>query len=215
MSLQLPKLPGASPHPIRHSAKITPRERAQAALQKVGLHPSAPTSSLFDTRVTAPRGCCILLWRIGSAWHSLLLFRGNHSNGPVRTSFGRSNCNCIQGSTISANASTTVAERLECLPPTKTNRVQPPAGSLRIFASESYWMTSLLGRFSRGYLVFPSPCIPALLHSHIISPSSALKTSLSLDEGMSDGRRSILAQTRNRNLVGWQLSTRPVKMRER
>ncbi|KAJ8893643.1 hypothetical protein PR048_006243 [Dryococelus australis] len=36
----------------------------------------------------------------------------------------------------------------------------------------------LVRGFSRGSPVSPRPCIPVLLHSHLISPSSALKTSL-------------------------------------
>ncbi|KAJ8873468.1 hypothetical protein PR048_024286 [Dryococelus australis] len=71
-----------------------------------------------------------------------------------------------------------VTEWLDYSPPTKANRVQSPAGSLRIFASgnrtgQCCWSVGFLG-ISR----FPRPCIPALLHSHLLSPSSALKTSL-------------------------------------
>ncbi|KAJ8897533.1 hypothetical protein PR048_002880 [Dryococelus australis] len=72
-----------------------------------------------------------------------------------------------------------VAEWLDCLPPTKVNRVQSPAGSLSDFLKwESCQTMPLVGRFSRGSPVFPLPCIPELFHSHLIPPSSALKTSL-------------------------------------
>ncbi|KAJ8890641.1 hypothetical protein PR048_010150 [Dryococelus australis] len=63
-----------------------------------------------------------------------------------------------------------VAERLDCSPLNKANRVQSPAGSFLIFASSR----RVYSRISR----FPRPCIPAPLHSHLISHSSALKTSL-------------------------------------
>ncbi|KAJ8867893.1 hypothetical protein PR048_031698 [Dryococelus australis] len=44
-----------------------------------------------------------------------------------------------------------VAERLACLPPTKANRVQYPAGSLPDFRMwESCWTMPLVGGFSRG-----------------------------------------------------------------
>ncbi|KAJ8882652.1 hypothetical protein PR048_014464 [Dryococelus australis] len=58
-----------------------------------------------------------------------------------------------------------VAERLDCSPQTKENRVQPPAGD-----ASGRWVFSGISRF-------PRPCIPALLQSHLISPSPALKTS--------------------------------------
>ncbi|KAJ8897176.1 hypothetical protein PR048_002522 [Dryococelus australis] len=72
----------------------------------------------------------------------------------------------------------TVAERLDCSPPTRANRAQSPAGSLLDFRKwESCRTMPLVGGFSRGY-----PCPPtlhsALLHSNFISHSSVLKTSL-------------------------------------
>ncbi|KAJ8891030.1 hypothetical protein PR048_010539 [Dryococelus australis] len=73
----------------------------------------------------------------------------------------------------------TVAERLDCSPPTKAKRVQSPRPvHYRIFRTwESYWTMSLAGGFSRGSPVSPhfhsgnAPYSPQ-------SPSSALKTSL-------------------------------------
>ncbi|KAJ8890059.1 hypothetical protein PR048_009565 [Dryococelus australis] len=63
-----------------------------------------------------------------------------------------------------------VAERLACSHPTKANRAQFPAKSFQIFASGNragrcHWSAGFLGdlRLSR-------PCIPALLHSHLIPP---------------------------------------------
>ncbi|KAJ8881220.1 hypothetical protein PR048_017694 [Dryococelus australis] len=70
----------------------------------------------------------------------------------------------------------TVAERLDCSPSTKANRVQSPAGSLRKW--ESCRTMLLVGGFSLGSPVFLRPCISALLHTHLTSPSSALNTSL-------------------------------------
>ncbi|KAJ8882728.1 hypothetical protein PR048_014541 [Dryococelus australis] len=72
----------------------------------------------------------------------------------------------------------TVAERLDCLPPTKANRVQSPAGPLRIFTSgrragRRRWSTGFLRDLS-----FPSPFFPVLLGTHFISPVSALNNSL-------------------------------------
>ncbi|KAJ8898324.1 hypothetical protein PR048_003684 [Dryococelus australis] len=53
-----------------------------------------------------------------------------------------------------------VAERLACSLPTKAIRVQSPAGSLRISACGN----------RAGRCRFPSPFIPALLHSHLNHP---------------------------------------------
>ncbi|KAJ8869919.1 hypothetical protein PR048_028929 [Dryococelus australis] len=66
-----------------------------------------------------------------------------------------------------------VAERLDCLSPTKVNRVQSPAGSLWIFTSGNRDR-----RVFSGISRFPRSFIPALLHTHFTSPPSALKTSL-------------------------------------
>ncbi|KAJ8882340.1 hypothetical protein PR048_014142 [Dryococelus australis] len=51
-------------------------------------------------------------------------------------------------------------------------------GSLADFRMWESCLTMLVGGFSRGSPVFPRPCIPTLLHSNLISPSSALKTSM-------------------------------------
>ncbi|KAJ8867840.1 hypothetical protein PR048_031645, partial [Dryococelus australis] len=72
----------------------------------------------------------------------------------------------------------TVAERLDCSPPAKANRVQSLTGSLRIFASGNRagrcrWSAVFLG-ISR----FPRPFTPTLVHTHLTSPSSVLKTSM-------------------------------------
>ncbi|KAJ8891945.1 hypothetical protein PR048_004505 [Dryococelus australis] len=60
----------------------------------------------------------------------------------------------------------TVAERLVYSPPTKVNRqvaiVPDDAAGRRVFS---------------GISRFPRPCIPTLLHTHLASPSSALRTS--------------------------------------
>ncbi|KAJ8893541.1 hypothetical protein PR048_006139 [Dryococelus australis] len=72
-----------------------------------------------------------------------------------------------------------VAERLDYSPPTKANRVQSSAGSLPDFRKwESCRTIPLVGGFSRGSPVSSRPCIPALVHSRLIPPSSALKISL-------------------------------------
>ncbi|KAJ8871183.1 hypothetical protein PR048_027489 [Dryococelus australis] len=64
----------------------------------------------------------------------------------------------------------TVAERLDCFPPTKANRIQCAAGSLRIFRKwKSCRTMPLIGGFSRGSPV-PRPFIPALLHTHLNYP---------------------------------------------
>ncbi|KAJ8867564.1 hypothetical protein PR048_031366 [Dryococelus australis] len=52
-----------------------------------------------------------------------------------------------------------------------------PAGSLPDL-SGSFLTMPLVGGFSRGSPPFPRPFIPALLHTHLASPSSALKASL-------------------------------------
>ncbi|KAJ8867967.1 hypothetical protein PR048_031776 [Dryococelus australis] len=73
----------------------------------------------------------------------------------------------------SSGRGATVAERLYCSPPTNANRVQSAVGSLHIFAIGNHAV-----RVLTGICRFPRPCIPVLLHSHLISPSSALKTSM-------------------------------------
>ncbi|KAJ8891091.1 hypothetical protein PR048_010601 [Dryococelus australis] len=60
-----------------------------------------------------------------------------------------------------------VAERLDCSLPTKANRIQLPP----VYAADR--------RVFSGISRFPHPCIPALLHSRLISPSSTLKNLLS------------------------------------
>ncbi|KAJ8884288.1 hypothetical protein PR048_016145 [Dryococelus australis] len=70
-----------------------------------------------------------------------------------------------------------VAEWLDCSPPIKTNWVQSPAGSLPDFLLwESCWMMLLVSGFSQGSPISPRLIIPALLHTHLASPSLALKT---------------------------------------
>ncbi|KAJ8893718.1 hypothetical protein PR048_006318 [Dryococelus australis] len=60
----------------------------------------------------------------------------------------------------------------------QANRVRFPPGSLSDFRMwESCWPMPLVGGFSWG-LRFPHPFIPTLLHTHLISPASALKTSM-------------------------------------
>ncbi|KAJ8885392.1 hypothetical protein PR048_011589 [Dryococelus australis] len=71
-----------------------------------------------------------------------------------------------------------VADLLARSPPTKANPVQSPAGSLPDFCKwESCWTMPLVGGFSWGSPVAPA-FIPVLLHAHLASPPSALKTSL-------------------------------------
>ncbi|KAJ8885969.1 hypothetical protein PR048_012175 [Dryococelus australis] len=72
-----------------------------------------------------------------------------------------------------------VTERLYCLFPTEANRVRFQAGLLPDFRMwESFRTMTVVDGFSRGSPVSPHPCIPVLLHYPLISPSSALKTSL-------------------------------------
>ncbi|KAJ8871161.1 hypothetical protein PR048_027466 [Dryococelus australis] len=95
----------------------------------------------------------------------------------------------------------TVAERLACLPPTKANRVQSPAGSLRMFACGN---RAGRCRWSAGFfgdLPFPPPfhsgAAPYLNHPHRISrprwqepPKSlhSFKTSRSSEEWIPEER---------------------------
>ncbi|KAJ8892073.1 hypothetical protein PR048_004649 [Dryococelus australis] len=55
----------------------------------------------------------------------------------------------------------TVAKRLACSPPIKSNRVQSPVGSPGFLTWES------CRRVFSGISSFPSPFIPAFLHTHI------------------------------------------------
>ncbi|KAJ8882764.1 hypothetical protein PR048_014577 [Dryococelus australis] len=83
-----------------------------------------------------------------------------------------------------------------------------PGGTVPDFRTWELCRTmSLVGGFSRGSPVSHSPCIPALLHAHLASPSSALKNSMlratqisSLTLAHSQGRwlQSLQAQSLNR-----------------
>ncbi|KAJ8867940.1 hypothetical protein PR048_031749 [Dryococelus australis] len=73
----------------------------------------------------------------------------------------------------------TVAERLDCSPPTKANLVQSPAGSLPGFLQEGIVPVDAAGwRVFLGISRSPHPFIPVLLHTHLTSPFSALETSM-------------------------------------
>ncbi|KAJ8872807.1 hypothetical protein PR048_026423 [Dryococelus australis] len=88
-----------------------------------------------------------------------------------------------------------VAERLDCSPHNMASRVHSPAGSLPDFHMCELCRTRpLVGLFSRGSPHFPRSFITALLHTHIPSPSSALKTSHSLLSRV--GERTIQSQGR-------------------
>ncbi|KAJ8898434.1 hypothetical protein PR048_003794 [Dryococelus australis] len=81
--------------------------------------------------------------------------------------------------TKQATCQNSVAERLACSPPTSANRVRSPVESLPDFSQVGIVPYDAAGRrvFS-AISRFPRPCISALLRSHLISPSSALNTSL-------------------------------------
>ncbi|KAJ8866573.1 hypothetical protein PR048_032432 [Dryococelus australis] len=79
--------------------------------------------------------------------------------------------------TATCLAGAAVAERLDCSPP-KLNRAQSPAGSLPDFRRwESRRTMPLVARVFSGIFRFSRTCIPAPLHAHLISQSSALETS--------------------------------------
>ncbi|KAJ8894970.1 hypothetical protein PR048_000278 [Dryococelus australis] len=72
-----------------------------------------------------------------------------------------------------------VVGRLDCLLPTKANKAQTPGRVIPRFSQVETVPDDAAGQWVfSGICSFPLPCISALLHSHIISPSSALKTSL-------------------------------------
>ncbi|KAJ8871200.1 hypothetical protein PR048_027506 [Dryococelus australis] len=71
-----------------------------------------------------------------------------------------------------------VAERLDCSPPTKVNRVQSLAGHSGFSQVGIIPDDATCRRVSSWISRFPRPFNSPLLHSHLISPSSALKTSL-------------------------------------
>ncbi|KAJ8870495.1 hypothetical protein PR048_029518 [Dryococelus australis] len=83
-----------------------------------------------------------------------------------------------------AGTGATVVEWLDCLPPTKANRVQSPAGFTPEFRKWEPWRTMPpVGAFSWGWRV--SPVSPALSFRRcskldLTSPSSALNTSMVL-----------------------------------
>ncbi|KAJ8878807.1 hypothetical protein PR048_019393 [Dryococelus australis] len=69
------------------------------------------------------------------------------------------------GRDVKPTLGATVAERLDCSPPTKTKRVQSPVGSLPDFRKweSSCRMMPLAGGLSRGSPISPRPYFPALL----------------------------------------------------
>ncbi|KAJ8865849.1 hypothetical protein PR048_033371 [Dryococelus australis] len=69
-----------------------------------------------------------------------------------------------------------VAERLTCSPPTGFNPQLGHSPDIRTW--DSCRTMPLVGGFSRGYPISHRSFIPELLHTHLASPSSALKTSL-------------------------------------
>ncbi|KAJ8865763.1 hypothetical protein PR048_033285 [Dryococelus australis] len=73
----------------------------------------------------------------------------------------------------------TVVQWLDYLPPTYVNRILFLAESLPVFGMrQSHRTMPLVCVFSRGSPVFPYACIPALLHTHLALPPSALETSM-------------------------------------
>ncbi|KAJ8866094.1 hypothetical protein PR048_033618 [Dryococelus australis] len=77
----------------------------------------------------------------------------------------------LQGADCPASYEAAVAERLDCSPPTRANRVQSLAGSLPHFhMRESCRTMPLVCGFSRRSHVYPLPLIQALLHTHLASP---------------------------------------------
>ncbi|KAJ8888090.1 hypothetical protein PR048_007577 [Dryococelus australis] len=71
----------------------------------------------------------------------------------------------------------TVAERLDCSPPTKANRVQSPAESIPDFRDKGTVPDDFAGsRVFSGISRFLCSCIPVLLHPHLFSISSAPKS---------------------------------------
>ncbi|KAJ8895195.1 hypothetical protein PR048_000520 [Dryococelus australis] len=73
---------------------------------------------------------------------------------------------------------TSTQERKSLSPVIGPQTATSPAGSLPDLRKwESCRTMPLVGRFSRGRFSFPRPCIPVLLHPHLFSSSSALKTS--------------------------------------
>ncbi|KAJ8873638.1 hypothetical protein PR048_024460 [Dryococelus australis] len=72
----------------------------------------------------------------------------------------------------------TVAERLVCSPPTKVNLVRSPAGSPDFRKWEWRRTIPLVGGFSRGSSISPTPPHSGAAPHSLQSPSSAFKTSL-------------------------------------
>ncbi|KAJ8867250.1 hypothetical protein PR048_031049 [Dryococelus australis] len=64
----------------------------------------------------------------------------------------------------------TVAERLNCSPPTKVTRIQSPAGSLRPFACGNPAEDAVGRRVFLGFSRLPRLFIPTLLHTHLNHP---------------------------------------------
>ncbi|KAJ8883147.1 hypothetical protein PR048_014987 [Dryococelus australis] len=86
-------------------------------------------------------------------------------------------------------------KRLDCSPPTKANRVQGPAGSLRIFASGNRagrcrWLTDLLGDLPfHSALTFRRSSILTSFHSHRLS-RPRWRTPYTYEEGNHARRRA-------------------------
>ncbi|KAJ8895579.1 hypothetical protein PR048_000915 [Dryococelus australis] len=74
---------------------------------------------------------------------------------------------------FSCNVGVAVAERFDCSPPNNPDQVTPRFSKLGIVPDDAAGRRVFLG-ISR----FPHPFTPALLHTHFIAPSSALRTLL-------------------------------------
>ncbi|KAJ8870068.1 hypothetical protein PR048_029079 [Dryococelus australis] len=149
-----------SMRPILQAAQITPLTNLYTDISGDSspflLQPFHELSNGFWPRLTSP--------------HPAIQF--------VPKMFYRVEVGALGGPVQSANIAVGVPLH-NCSPPANANRIQSATGSLPGFAQLGIVSNDAADRrvFS-GISHFPRPFIPALFHTHLASPSSALKTSM-------------------------------------
>ncbi|KAJ8887997.1 hypothetical protein PR048_007482 [Dryococelus australis] len=127
------------------------------------------TNDLHDTKLGCPQ----------NANNSFLRTVSNPRHQTAALYSGITTSHTLATLTYSALYGPRWAEWLDYSPPTKRNRIQFPSGSAAHISYVGIVPHDGAGwRVYSGIFSFYRPCIPALLHTHLTSSSSALKTSM-------------------------------------
>ncbi|KAJ8865820.1 hypothetical protein PR048_033342 [Dryococelus australis] len=179
---ELPRRDSDSAHLVAVNLNTDSRNNAKCPVEHLWVHLDVrirKSGSLEACTTCTNRGpqqfdglCGVNAWKVGHRWRSAVCWvEANPVEGMKR---GRGVVVMVPRPTTAVGAA--VAERLDCSPPSKTNRIQSPAGSLR-FSHVGIVPDDAAGRWAfSGISRFPRPCIPVMPHSHLIPLSSVLKT---------------------------------------